>query len=338
MVTLADLGVVGPDGYTLNGDASKRDTIPQVDPSLEHTTISQLAKSVADYEFIIHPGDLAYADDWQGRKPYMVSPGNHEADCVEGGYKLGVCPQGQYNFTDFMNRFGTISPAAYPSSSQNSAAIANAKKARSLAVPPFWFSFDYGQVHIAMIDTETDFTNSPDGPGTTLDAGNFGSIGQQLAFLEADLASVDRGVTPWVIVAGHRPWYTAGGDGCKPCRAAFEKVLYKYGVDLAAFGHVHNLQRYAPVYNNTADPAGYNNPKAPMYVVIGGAGNIEGHSSISGRQSYNDFAYNDSFGYGTLTFHNRTHLEVKFINSVDGSVLDQSMLYKAHKDNFVSQS
>jgi acid phosphatase type 7 len=66
MVTLADLGVVGPDGYTLNGDASKRDTIPQVDPSLEHTTISQLAKSVADYEFIIHPGDLAYADDWQG--------------------------------------------------------------------------------------------------------------------------------------------------------------------------------------------------------------------------------------------------------------------------------
>lgn len=29
--------------------------------------------------------------------------------------------------------------------------------------------------------------------------------------------------------------------------------------------HVHNLQRFNPAYNNTADPAGLNNPKAPMY-------------------------------------------------------------------------
>lgn len=94
-----------------------------------------------------------------------------------------------------------------------------------------------------MINTETDFVEALDGPGTTLDAGPFGSVGQQVDFLEADLASVDRSVTPWVIVAGHRPWYTAGG-GCKPCQNAFEPILYKYGVDLAIFGVSVVFERY----------------------------------------------------------------------------------------------
>ena len=58
-----------------------------------------------------------------------------------------------------------------------------------------------------MFNTETDFEDAPDGPGTTLNSGPFGYTGQQNDFLEADLASVDRDITPWVIVAGHRPWY-----------------------------------------------------------------------------------------------------------------------------------
>jgi hypothetical protein len=56
-----------------------------------------------------------------------------------------------------------------------------------------------------MIDTETDFPDAPDGPDGSagLNGGPFGSATQQLDFLAADLASVDRTVTPWVIVAGH---------------------------------------------------------------------------------------------------------------------------------------
>ncbi|KAL7941879.1 hypothetical protein V8C42DRAFT_360580 [Trichoderma barbatum] len=61
---IIDLGVVGPDGYTIKNDQTKRDTIPSIDPSLNHTTIQRLAQTVNDYEFVIHPGDLAYADDW----------------------------------------------------------------------------------------------------------------------------------------------------------------------------------------------------------------------------------------------------------------------------------
>jgi 3',5'-cyclic AMP phosphodiesterase CpdA len=109
IVATPDLGVYGADGFTIMGDHTKRDMIPQIDPSLNHSTIDRLAQTVNDYEFVLHPGDLAYADDWfekpknlldgknafeaileqfynqlapiAGRKPYMVSPGNHEVAC-----------------------------------------------------------------------------------------------------------------------------------------------------------------------------------------------------------------------------------------------------------------
>ncbi|KAJ6447165.1 acid phosphatase [Purpureocillium lavendulum] len=364
---IIDLGVYGQDGYTIKGDMTKRDTIPYIPPSLNHTTINRLAQTVDDYEFVIHPGDLAYADDWilkpknvfhgkdafqailetfydqlapiSGRKPYMASPGNHEAACQEIPHTTGLCPSGQKNFTDFMNRFGDTMPTAFTSTSQDANAKVNANTARQLASPPFWFSFEYGMAHVVMIDTETDFADAPDGPDGSagLNSGPFGAPNQQLQFLEADLASVDRTVTPWVIVAGHRPWYTTGTSGCAPCQKAFEGIMYKYGVDLGVFGHVHNSQRFVPVFNGTADPAGMQDPKAPMYIVAGGAGNIEGLSDVGKNVSYNAFAYDEDFSYATIRFLDEQNLQVDFYRSSTGDLLDSSKLFKSHKDQFVSQ-
>jgi len=196
-------------------------------------------------------------------------------------------------------------------------------------------------VHFIMFDTETDFANAPDQPGgsTGLNGGPFGAPNQQLQFLEADLASVDRSVTPWVVVGGHRPWYTTGDAStpCAPCQAAFESMMYKYGVDLAIFGHVHNSQRFVPVYNNVADPNGMNDPKAPMYIVAGGTGNIEGLSAVGTRQTYNAFAYATDFAYATIKFQDRHHLQIDFIRSATGDILDTSVLYKSHAQQFVVQ-
>lgn len=367
---IIDLGVYGEDGFTIKMDQSKRDTIPSINPSLNHTTINRLADTVNDYEFIIHPGDLAYADDWierpknlfdgknafqaileqfynqlapiSGRKPYMASPGNHESACQEIPHLTWTCPAGQKNFTDFMVRFGNNMPTAFPSTSEDAQAKINANKAKQLANPPFWFSFEYGMAHVIMIDTETDFADAPDGPDGSagLNSGPFGAPNQQLQFLEADLASVDRSVTPWVIVGGHRPWYTTGGDsdGCEPCQAAFEGLFYKYGVDLGVFGHVHNSQRFLPVYNNTADAAGMTNPKAPMYIVSGGTGNIEGLSAVGSKPSYTAFAYADDFSYATIRIKDAKNMQVDFYRSSTGQLLDSSVLYKDHSDRFVNQA
>ena len=271
----------------------------------------------------------------------MASPGNHDADCTEDNFSASSCPVGQTNFTDFNNRFGRTMPTAFPSKSLNRDACSSNDKAQQLAKPPFWYSFDYGMVHVVMINTETDFANAPDGPGGSfnLDAGPFGFPNQQLEFLEADLASVDRTITPWVVLGGHRTWYSTGGSGniCSPCQAAFESIMYNYGVDIGVFGHVHNSQRFLPVYNNTVDPNGMNDPKAPMYIVAGGPGNIEGLSSVGSNVSFNQFAYADDYSYATLSFLDSNHLKVEFIRSLTGEVLDSSVLYKSHTEQFPVQ-
>ncbi|KAK7736983.1 hypothetical protein SLS53_006738 [Cytospora paraplurivora] len=366
-----DLGVYGVDGFTIEGEKSKRDMIPTVDPSLNHTTIGRLADNFNDYEWVLHPGDFAYADDWflkidnwldghkayeaileefynqlspiSSRKPYMASPGNHEADCEELGTLLEelACPEGQKNFTDFRVRFGQNMPTAFGSTSSNTTAKVNANKAKQLAKPPFWYSFEYGMVHVTMIDTETDFTDAPDLPygSAGLDGGNFGYTGQQVEFLEADLASVDRTVTPWLVVAGHRPWYSTGGSDniCTACQDAFEPLMYKYGVDLGVFGHVHNSQRFAPMNNSVVDPADLNDPASPLYIIAGGAGNIEGLTDVGTNVSSNRFAYADDFSYATLTFADENNLEINFIRSSTGEILDTSKLYKSHTEQFVVQ-
>ncbi|KAG6156341.1 hypothetical protein E4U48_008044 [Claviceps purpurea] len=370
MNAIIDLGVYGEDGYTIKNDKHKRDTIPHIPPSLNHTTIDRLAQTINDYEFIVHPGDLAYADDWllkehnvlegrdayqaileqfydqlspiAARKPYMASPGNHEASCQEIPWTTEFCPKGEHNFTDFMTRFGSSMPPSFVSTSRNTQARINANKAQHLSKPPFWFSFEYGMAHIVMIDTETDFPRAPESPfgEAQLNSGPFGAPNQQLEFLEADLASVDRTVTPWLIVAGHRPWYTASDSACKPCQDAFEPLLHKYGVDLAIFGHVHNSQRFLPVYKGKADRAGMDNPTAPMYIIAGGAGNIEGLAKVpkEGRPAYTAFAYGEDFAYATVSFEDAQNLRVDFVRSATGEVVDSSRLKKRHDVQFVNQS
>ena len=363
-----DLGVYGSDGYTIGKDRSFDGIVHNVEPSLNHTTISRLVNTLDKFELVIHPGDLAYADNWfqikhnqfdgtnayesileqfygqlapiSGVKPYMAGPGNHEAGCEQSGRTSFKCADGQRNFGDFDYRFGSSMPKAFTSTSMDTTAKINANKAAVLASPPFWYSFEYGMAHITMIDTETDFPEAPDGLGGSAQyhhSGPFGLPKQQLQFLEADLASVDRTVTPWLIVAGHRPWY-ATGKNCKPCQVAFEDLLYKYGVDLVVSGHIHSSQRIKPIYGGVVDPNGLYDPKAPMYIVAGGAGNIEGLDRHHGKKPNHVAWMNDSdFGYSTLSFLDKNRLKVDFINSYTGGILDSATLLKSHAEAFVRQ-
>ena len=63
----------------------------------------------------------------------------------------------------------------------------------------------------------------------------------QVAFMKADLASVDRKRTPWVVALVHKDW-TMQPDAF----ADFNSVLEGGGVDLLFCGHVHYYNRYLP--------------------------------------------------------------------------------------------
>lgn len=116
------------------------------------------------------------------------------------------------------------------------------------------------------------------------------------------------------------------------------------------------MQRIAPIANNQTDPAGLNNPTAPWYsacrvsisfylpmtqpprpspstVVTGAAGNVEGRASLgdtSAFPSYVDWASDEYYGFSLLKFIDRQHIEVQFVKSDDGTVLDSATLFKKH--------
>ncbi len=101
-----------------------------------------------------------------------------------------------------------------------------------------YYSFDWGSVHIAIIDTEK-------------------MTDEQMAWLDDDLA---RTAQPWKIVVGHRPPYSSGYHGSdRHVRQLLSPILERQGVQLALFGHDHNYERTNVIEGVT-------------YIVTGGGG------------------------------------------------------------------
>lgn len=189
---------------------------------LPNTTIEQGAQV---YEVILN----SFYDEMtalSASRPYMVGSSNHEANCNNGrtinnatnvSYTVGICMPGQTEFTGYQNHFRMPS-------------------AESGEVGSFWYSFDHGMAHFVHLSTETDLGHGfvpPDEPGGAEkeDAGPFGSHrNEQTDWLRRDLASVNRTETPWIIVAGHRPWYISAqndtSDVCWICKDVFESILF----------------------------------------------------------------------------------------------------------------
>jgi hypothetical protein len=68
--------------------------------------------------------------------------------------------------------------------------------------------------------------------------------GDQYAWLEKDLANVNRSVTPWLIAITHAPWYNSYRAHYREqecMRQQMEDLLYQYGVDVSFNGHVSYL-------------------------------------------------------------------------------------------------
>jgi len=197
-----------------------------------------------------------------------------------------------------------------------------------------WFSFNYSNVHFVSISTETDYPYSPEGRGTFWNAGPFGP---QLEWLEADLANanLDRDAHPWVVVVGHRPLYSSSNSDFPPgirerLREAVEDLFNKYSVDLYICGHIHSYERIWPVYKSVVTQKNYTKPTTPTYLVIGNAGNIEGHSGawVKPTPDWLAFRNENDYGYGLLTFKDDHSVHFEMRRAVDNSLADQFDLTK----------
>ncbi len=94
----------------------------------------------------------------------------------------------------------------------------------SLSNSQDYFSFDYGDVHVLVLDTEISYA-----PGSP-----------QYMFAQNDLAATAR---TWKIVACHKPAYCSGGHGEDAGMKTMTTNLFEpAGVDLVIAGHSHFYQ------------------------------------------------------------------------------------------------
>ncbi len=169
------------------------------------------------YDLMIHTGDIAYDNgtiaEFENNVfgvyaelfrsiPFFPAPGNHE-----------------YNSTANAAPFRSV--FSLPNSAGNT-----------------WYSYDWGQVHFASLDTEADYA-------------------EQIAWLDRDLAASTK---PWKIVYLHRPPYSSGEHGSDTgLRTKLAPVLEAHHVQLLLAGHDHDYERMIP-------------QGGVAYVVTGGGG------------------------------------------------------------------
>ncbi len=113
------------------------------------------------------------------------------------------------------------------------------------------YSFDYGNAHIAVLNTNDLLSVSL----------------AQLKWLKNDMNSTDK---DWKIVSMHKTPYTLGKDGKWPdalyLQQSLTKVCDECGVDLVISGHDHQYLRTKPLKGNKLDENGV------TYVLLGTAG------------------------------------------------------------------
>lgn len=115
----------------------------------------------------------------------------------------------------------------------------------SEAQTPLYHSFDYGPVHIVVLDSER------------YERGDQAGIEMQRTWLTADLRAT---TLPWTVVVIHQPLYSStAGAANDEITADLGPVFASGGVDLVLSGHARNYERFQPGDGIT-------------YVVSGGGG------------------------------------------------------------------
>jgi hypothetical protein len=263
--------------------------------------------------------------------PLMISIGNHEYDHLSGG--LGKDPSGVSTDNGFQPKWGNFAddsggecgvpmvkrfqmPSSLPSSKYPSNSV-------------FWYSYDYANVHTIVVSSEHDLAKGSD----------------QYLFVENDLKTVDRSVTPWIVLESHRPLYEGEGGAHwqeqtqvgEAMRGELEDLLFDYSVDLVLAGHYHE-------YHRTCDrlyKGACNSGNGPIHITIGAAGApLDSFYPATYDNPWTDRYIRGVYGYGRLTVASDTAMHVEFMrhgakdDPLAGEVLDDVWILRDRPLNY----
>ena len=158
-----------------------------------------------------------------------------------------------------------------------------------------WYSFEYGNAHFVVLDSNEDH----------LTAGS-----PQLEWLIEDLKTSQ---APWKFVSFHHPPFTAGGNYYTHHRVRLKNLLHpifeKYGVDIVFNGHDHNYERSRPIISAQG--------KRPVTYVVNGNGGTP--LRYVGEREWTLISKR-VFGYTVVEVHGQ-RLELRG-KTIDGDVID----------------
>lgn len=289
-------------------------------PAATSTSIMALQDVVNGYNhFLLHFGDISYARGkawtWDSfgtliepvasRVPYMVSVGNHEYDHLMGGENDPSHAPGN-GWHPIWGNMGDDSsgecgvPTFYRfTSPQNGNGI-------------FWYSFNYGSVHVIQMSSEHDWTRGS----------------EQYNWIKQDLAAVNRTETPWVVVTSHRMMYTtqlkedADYIVSEFFKAEFDDLLYENQVNLFLCGHQHSYERSCPVYNRTCQE----NFNGTVHIIVGSAGAGLEQGGFSSKLGDWSLVQISDWGYCRVVATQET-LHVEFVLNRSGEIYDEVDIY-----------
>lgn len=364
VVLLADMGIgSNQEGHSYGQSSATQvggETFPWQDsgyPSYNTSKSIERFIESGEVDVVFLNGDISYANgyivSWQyylnmissfSRKiAFLNTLGNHE---VDSGNDPNVLSFGSSSGGEC----GVLSTTLLPFPDERA----------TLRSP--WWSYDVGLIHFVGMSTEH----------------NFSMGSEQYLWIENDLRNVDRKITPWVIFGGHRPVYVNSNLCCKEnvtcgtncylgsdqgvstmLQESIEPLLYRFHVNIAFSGHLHEIQRQAAVHKggiNELLPGAYlqnavmvdsleipsdastrhydgkiafhDDPQATVYMLIGTAGQGFQVRPMASTPVWNEETFLE-YGYGIVTAVNATCLVWETIRSADDSVIDKMVIVQS---------
>jgi len=248
-------------------------------------------------DLILHVGDMAYdmAEEEGMRGDLFMQ----QIEPIASQVPYMTCPgnhEYHYNFSNYKARF------SMPGGDN------------------MYYSFDLGPVHFVSISTEFYYFL------------NYGlkQVIAQYNWLKKDLSSVNRTLTPWIVLFGHRPMYCTNDDrdDCTKFETrtrvglplikwwGLEEVLNDHGVDLAIWAHEHSYERLLPTFNRkvvqSPDPSlPYINPRATVHITTGSAGCREKIDGFTPNPPSWSAFRSSEYGFAVMSVLNSSHLELE---------------------------
>ncbi|CAI5482849.1 unnamed protein product [Closterium sp. Yama58-4] len=189
-------------------------------------TIARLSRT--PHSLVVFPGDLSYANGYQPQWDTWQS-------LIQPAASLRPWMTGPGNHEDEADEGA---PSSNPFKAYNARWPMPA--AASGSSSNLFYSFDSGSIHWVVLSCYSDYYQ--------------GSA--QYNWLQADLAKVDRKVTPWLMAAFHEPWYHSNKDhhlSGEDMRLALEKLLYDAHTDVVVCGHDMRLALEKLLYDAHTD-------------------------------------------------------------------------------------